>query len=94
MLPAATNVFIIHEKISFRYPKSRIDLLASSKQIDSATLEPSVKEKTWVLNHRCLEVDYCVSSLRPLSPSEEEKKPQARAVSAAVGLICAAPDAF
>lgn len=42
MLPAATNVFIMHEEISFRYPKSLTDLLASGTQIDPATLEPSL----------------------------------------------------
>lgn len=60
MFPAATDVFIMHEEISFSYPKSHIDLLASSKQIDPATLEPSLKEKTRVLNNRCLGLDYCV----------------------------------
>lgn len=74
VLPAATNVFIMQEEISFRYPKSCIDLLASGKQVDPATLEPSLKEKTGVLNNHCLGLDYCVSSLRPFSPSEEEKK--------------------
>lgn len=73
-LPAATDVFITQEEISFRYPESRIDLLAGGKHIDPATLEPSLEDKTQVLNKRRLGLDCCVSSLRPFSPSEEGKK--------------------
>lgn len=58
--------------------------------------EPSLKERAQVLNCCCLGLGYCMPSLRPVSPSEGEKnkRKQAVVVSAALGWMCGAPDAF